>query len=371
MNPLARTAIVMPICNEDVATVFAGLRATCESVAATGHAPRFRRVRAVRHAASPEIAAAERAAWEELRAALAEHPDQPQIEVYYRLRARRTHRKAGNVADFCRRWGKDYRYMVVLDADSVMSGDCIASLVKLMEAHPRAGIIQTATQAVGHATLHARAQQFASRVTGRLFTLGMQFWQLGESHYWGHNAIIRVEPFMRHCALAPIAGQRRHGRRHHVARLRRGGADAPRRLPGVAGVRPGRQLRAAAARPAVGAAARPPLVPGQPAELAPDRRARLASGAPRDVRHRRHVLPVGAAVAGLHDFRHRAVDDGRRRSRRTGAPCPSELRGLWAWTLCMLFMPRVLGLAAVFLRREQAQLRRHGRAAAQRRGSRP
>ncbi len=36
LSPEARTAIIMPICNEDVATVFAGLRATCESVAATG-----------------------------------------------------------------------------------------------------------------------------------------------------------------------------------------------------------------------------------------------------------------------------------------------------------------------------------------------
>eukprot|EP01031_Cornospumella_fuschlensis_P047566 gene47566-58272_t len=41
MNPDARTAIIMPICNEDVATVFAGLRATCESLAATGHARQF------------------------------------------------------------------------------------------------------------------------------------------------------------------------------------------------------------------------------------------------------------------------------------------------------------------------------------------
>lgn len=97
--------------------------------------------------------------------------------------------------------------MVVLDADSVMSGDCIVSMAKLMEANPTAGIIQTATQAIGHVTLHARAQQFASRVTGRLFTLGMQYWQLGESHYWGHNAIIRVAPFMQHCALAPIPGK--------------------------------------------------------------------------------------------------------------------------------------------------------------------
>ncbi len=130
-------------------------------------------------ATTPRPPQAERAAWEDLRAALADSPNQPQVEVYYRLRTRRTHRKAGNVADFCRRWGNDYSYMVVLDADSVMSGDCLTAMVKLMEANPTAGIIQTATQAIGHVTLHARAQQFASRVTGRLFTLGMQFWQTG------------------------------------------------------------------------------------------------------------------------------------------------------------------------------------------------
>lgn len=99
MNPEARTAIIMPICNEDVATVFAGLRATCESVAATGHARQFD-VFVLSDSYTPEVAAAERAAWEELRAALAESPNQPQVEVYYRLRKRRTHRKAGNVADF-------------------------------------------------------------------------------------------------------------------------------------------------------------------------------------------------------------------------------------------------------------------------------
>jgi membrane glycosyltransferase len=30
---------------------------------------------------------------------------------------------------------------------------------------------------------------------------------LGESHYWGHNAIIRVKPFIEHCALAPLPGE--------------------------------------------------------------------------------------------------------------------------------------------------------------------
>lgn len=350
--PDARTAIIMPICNEDVATVFAGLRATCESVAATGHARVFD-VFVLSDSNQPATIAAERAAWAELRAALAAHPEQPQIEVYYRLRQRRTQRKAGNVADFCRRWGRDYRYMVVLDADSVMSGDCIANMVKLMEANPRAGIIQTASQAVGHATLHARAQQFASRVTGRLFTLGMQFWQLGESHYWGHNAILRVEPFMQHCALAAIPGQ--GGLSGHIlshdfveaALMRRAGYHVW-------------------------------LVSdleGSYEQQPPD----LLSELQRDRRWCQGNLQNSRLIAepGLHPV-HRAMFAIGAMSYLSAplwlafltfgtvlwisgaaiAPdwhaVPAELRTLWGWTLAMLFMPRVLGIAAVFLRRGQA-----------------
>lgn len=197
----ARTAVVMPICNENVASVFAGLRATCESLAATGAGKLFD-VYVLSDTNNPEIRAAELAAWAELRDTCGDG-----ARIYYRWRTLRTKRKSGNVADFCRRWGLNYRYMVVLDADSVMSGDALVTLVRLMEANPRAGIIQTAPRACGLTTLHARAQQFAGRVTGRLFTAGMQYWQLGESHYWGHNAIIRVAPFMQHCALAPLPGR--------------------------------------------------------------------------------------------------------------------------------------------------------------------
>jgi membrane glycosyltransferase len=353
MNPEARTAIIMPICNEDVATVFAGLRATCESVAATGHAKQFD-VFVLSDSYTPETAAAERAAWEELRAALADSPNQPQVEVYYRLRKRRTHRKAGNVADFCRRWGKDYRYMVVLDADSVMSGDCLTAMVKLMEANPTAGIIQTATQAIGHVTLHARAQQFASRMTGRLFTLGMQFWQLGESHYWGHNAIIRVEPFMEHCALAPIKGT--------------GGMSG--------GIMSHDFVEAALMRRAgyhvwlvadlVGSYEQQP--PDLLAELQRDRRwcqgnlqnARLMAEPGLHSVHRAMFvtgtmayvsaplwlafLTLGTALwlTGSSVVAHWLV-------------MPMELAGLWLWTLCLLFLPRILGIAAVLMRGEQRQ----------------
>ena len=202
----ARTAVIMPICNENVATVFAGLRATCESLAATGALSLFD-FYVLSDTADPALRAAEQEAWERLRQTLGDAPVGAGGRVFYRWRRRRTRRKAGNVADFCRRWGSNYRYMVVLDADSIMHGDTLVSLVRLMEENPRAGVVQTLPQGFGHGTVHARLQQFANRVTGRLFALGMAYWQLGESHYWGHNAILRVAPFMRHCGLAPIPGR--------------------------------------------------------------------------------------------------------------------------------------------------------------------
>jgi membrane glycosyltransferase len=201
LGPDARTALVMPICNEDVATVFAGLRATCESLLAAGGGRHFD-VFVLSDTPDAALRAEETRAFAALQAQLAGG-----LRIHYRVRERRGQKKAGNVADFCRRWGRNYRYMVVLDADSVMSGDTLMRLAHLMEAHPRAGILQTAPRACGHVSLHARAQQFAARVAGPLFTAGMQYWQLGEAHYWGHNALIRLDPFMRHCALAPLPGR--------------------------------------------------------------------------------------------------------------------------------------------------------------------
>jgi membrane glycosyltransferase len=206
LDPAARTAVIMPICNEDIATVFAGLSATCESVAATGALPLFD-FYVLSDTSKPELRAAELAAWKHLRRTLGDDAPGAGARVFYRWRRRRTRKKAGNVADFCRRWGARYRYMVVLDADSTMAGETLVSMVRLMEANPQAGIVQTLPQAAGAHTLHARLQQFASRVSGRLFALGMAYWQLGESHYWGHNAILRVAPFMQHCALAPLPGR--------------------------------------------------------------------------------------------------------------------------------------------------------------------
>ncbi|HET9023953.1 MAG TPA: glucans biosynthesis glucosyltransferase MdoH, partial [Burkholderiaceae bacterium] len=201
----ARTAVVMPICNEDAKRVFAGLRATIESVTRAGGLAHFD-FYILSDSSEPDACVAELDAWNALRETLCDQPN-AEVRLFYRRRERRVKRKSGNIDDFCRRWGALYRYMVVLDADSVMSGQCLSTLVRLMEARPDAGILQTAPSAVGRDTLHARIQQFANQVYGPLFTAGLHYWQLGESHYWGHNAIIRLEPFMKHCVLAPLPGR--------------------------------------------------------------------------------------------------------------------------------------------------------------------
>ena len=340
-----KTALVMPIYNEDPRSTFAALAAMARDL--PGHARGDFEIFILSDTTDPEIWIAEECAVRTLRE-LAQG-----VPVWYRRRNNNRHRKAGNVADFCRRWGKDYRYMVVLDADSVMSGSCLVSMVKLMEAHPQAGIVQTATQAIGHATLHARAQQFGSRVTGRLFTLGMQFWQLGESHYWGHNAIFRVAPFLRYSALAPIkaTGGMSGGILSHdfveAALMRRAGYHVwlVSDLTGSYEQQP------------------PDLL----SELQRDRRwcqgnlqnSRLMAE-PGIHRVHRAMFAIGAMSYLSAPLWLAFLSIGTALWTAGGASTvpswqavPDELRALWMWTLTMLFMPRVLGLLAVFMKGEQ------------------
>ncbi|WP_163450010.1 glycosyltransferase, partial [Escherichia coli] len=67
----------------------------------------------------------------------------PGIGIHYRHRQKNTARKAGNIADFVTHWGGNYAHMLVLDADSVMTGETIVALADAMEKDPDAGIIQT------------------------------------------------------------------------------------------------------------------------------------------------------------------------------------------------------------------------------------
>ena len=126
--------------------------------------------------------------------------------LYYRHRHPNLKRKSGNIADFCRRWGRRYPYMIVLDADSLMSGAAMVRMVRCMERHSDIGILQTTPMLAGNNSPLARVQQFANHLYGPMFAAGLHFWQLGDGQYWGHNAIIRVASFMRHCALPRLSG---------------------------------------------------------------------------------------------------------------------------------------------------------------------
>lgn len=196
----ARTAVVMPVCNEEVGRVIEGLRVIYESLARTGQLPDCDFF-LLSDSTDPNRWIEEEAAWLVLTQQLGAHG-----RIFYRRRRLGTNKKAGNIADFCRRWGKNYRYMVVLDADSIMTGDTIVRLVRLMERNRRVGIIQGVPMLVNGETMLARLQQFACRLYGPVFATGLNYWQLGEANYWGHNAIIRLAPFIRHCSLPELPG---------------------------------------------------------------------------------------------------------------------------------------------------------------------
>ena len=200
-RPQSRVAIVMPIYNEEVERVAAGLQATYKSLQHAGALAHFEFF-LLSDTRDPAIWLREELVWSALCKSLDAFG-----RIHYRRRPINNKAKSGNVADFCRRWGKDYEYMVVLDADSVMNGETLYRMLEMMEGNPQVGIIQTQPVAVNRETLYARLQQFAQHLYGPIFSAGLRFWQLGDGHYIGHNAILRTAPFTQYCALPVLPGR--------------------------------------------------------------------------------------------------------------------------------------------------------------------
>jgi len=200
-RPMPRTAIVMPIYNEDPARVYAGLKATFQSLERTGLLERFDFF-VLSDTTDPDVWVREELAFEELQRTV-NFPER----LFYRNRRENTERKTGNIADFCANWGDRYEYMIVFDADSFMSGGSLVNLVRLMEKHPHVGIIQAPPLPVNRQTLFGRLQQFAAHAYSSIFISGLNFWQGGAGNYWGHNAIVRVRPFVEHCRLPKLPGK--------------------------------------------------------------------------------------------------------------------------------------------------------------------
>ena len=194
------TALVMPARNEDPERVMSGLAAMLGSLARTGQGHQFE-LHLLSDTTDPTLARAEEAAWATLKQKLGRSTG-----LHYRRRPDNIGHKSGNIADFCDRWSEDYDFMVVLDADSVMTGRTLVELVRRMEANPRIGLIQTVPIPARRDTLFGRLVQFAASLYSPMLATGQSFWHTDAANYWGHNAIVRIGPFVEHCTLPILSG---------------------------------------------------------------------------------------------------------------------------------------------------------------------
>ncbi len=128
------------------------------------------------------------------------------VAITYRRRTVNTGYKAGNIREFCERWGGKHDFAVTLDADSFMTADAVLRLVRIMQADPKLGILQGLIVGLPSTSAFARVFQFGMRLGMRSYTIGSAWWQGDCGPYWGHNAVLRLKPFIAHCALPVLSG---------------------------------------------------------------------------------------------------------------------------------------------------------------------
>ncbi len=195
------TAVLMTLRNEDPARAFARIGVVKKSVDATGEGAKFGWF-ILSDTTDPAVAAAEEAAFGRWKAANPADADR----MAYRRRDNNEGFKAGNVRDFCLRWGADYEFMLPLDADSLMTGDTILRLVRIAQDWPRLGILQSLVVGAPSTSAFARIFQFGMRHGMRPYTMGSAYWAGDCGPFWGHNALVRIAPFMAHCDLPVLPG---------------------------------------------------------------------------------------------------------------------------------------------------------------------
>lgn len=200
-----RTALIMPVYNEDPLATTAALQAMGEALIKAGADDRLE-ILILSDSTDPNAWVRETIAFARLRTAL-----DGALPVWYRRRFRNVARKAGNIEEFVERWGGRYDFMIVLDADSLMSADTILALVQAMEADDDLGILQTVPAVIGGKSLFARLQQFAGATYGPVVSKAIAAWQGDDGNYWGHNAIIRTKAFAAACGLPTLSGKKPFG----------------------------------------------------------------------------------------------------------------------------------------------------------------
>ncbi|MBS0347582.1 MAG: glucans biosynthesis glucosyltransferase MdoH [Proteobacteria bacterium] len=201
-EPIASaTALLICIRNEDAQRLERNLELMLGGLAATGEG-RWFHLYMLSDSNDAAIIADEQAVAARLSARFG-----ADVAVTYRRREQGRGFKAGNIRDFCERWGNRHEFAIVLDADSVMTPAAMLRLVRIMQVQPQIGILQTLVTGLPSTSAFARIFQFGMRLGMRSYTLGAASWQGDCGPYWGHNAILRVAPFTEHCHLPVLPGQ--------------------------------------------------------------------------------------------------------------------------------------------------------------------
>lgn len=194
-----RTGVLMTLRNEDAARAITRLRAIREDVEATGQGSAFGWF-VLSDTNDPAIAATE-------EAEVARWQAEAGAAVTYRRREDNAGFKAGNLREFLLRWGDEFDFALPLDADSLMTGQTILHLARLMQAHPKLGILQSLVVGLPSNSAFARVFQFGMRQGMRSYSNGQAWWVGDCGPFWGHNALFRVKPFRDDCNLPLVPGK--------------------------------------------------------------------------------------------------------------------------------------------------------------------
>ena len=197
-----KTVLLMPIYNEDASQTCAALLSMAKALVAKGWGQQFE-IFIISDSNKADLWVKETAAVKALQSELA-----GEMQVWYRRRYHNTAKKAGNVHEFVSRWGGQYDFMLILDADSLLSAETLITLMAEMETDPNSGILQTLPCLYRGDTLFARLQQFAGSIYGPIVAEGITAWQGNDGNYWGHNAIIRVSAFAATAGLPSLGGKK-------------------------------------------------------------------------------------------------------------------------------------------------------------------
>lgn len=195
-----RTAILMTVYNEDTRRIFKHLGQIASDLDTHGLMDKFD-IHLLSDTRDLGIAREERRWFERWQREFS-RPDQ----LFYRRRLDNTDHKNGNLWEFLERCRGDYDYFILLDADSLMSAEKIQQMVRRMDVDPQLGIYQSLIAGLPNASPFARIFQFGMRQGMRAYTAGSVWWQGISGPCWGHNVIVRMEPFIQHCTLPRLAG---------------------------------------------------------------------------------------------------------------------------------------------------------------------